>query len=87
MAKFELVKFIDPYDNSETFAQFTDNRTQVAIYTSESAARDNFGEEMFFDSVEEVREGGGPYADALKAALEDGEVVATLDDDGDFEAE
>lgn len=78
MAKYEIVRFIDSSDESETFAQFVDDRKRVAIYTKERYARENFGHEPFFDSVDEVREQGGEYADALEAAL-GGEVIAVME--------
>jgi len=79
MAKFELVRFIDPADDSVTFAQFTDDRTKVAIYNEERYARQNFGDELFFDDVAEVKSQGSDYTAALEAALE-GEVVDVLED-------
>lgn len=69
MSKCTLVKFVDPSDGADTFAQFSENKEGIAIYTSEEAARRRFGCEPLFDSVEEVRAEGGAYAAALEAAL------------------
>ena len=52
MAKFELVRFIDPNDGEVTFAQFTADRALVAVYTSERYGRLKLGNEENFDSVE-----------------------------------
>lgn len=75
MAKFELVKFIDPNDGEETFAQFADDRTLVAIYNSEDTARRWFKVDDDMDDIEEAQAMPG-YAEAVEAALE-GEVIAT----------
>lgn len=69
MSKCTLVKFVGPFDDEDTFAQFSENKEGIAIYTSEEAARRRFGREQRFDSVEEVRAAGGAYAAALEAAL------------------
>ena len=75
MAKFELVRFIDPNDGEETFAQFADDRTLVAIYHSEDAARRWFKVDDNMYDIEEAQAIPG-YAEAVEAALE-GEVIAT----------
>lgn len=75
MAKFELVRFIDPNDGEETFAQFADDRSLVAIYNTERTARRWFKEDEDMDSIEEALAIPG-YAEAVEAALK-GEVVAT----------
>ena len=75
MAKFELVKFIDPNDGEETFAQFADDRKLVAIYSSERIARRWFTVDEDMDSIAEAK-GIPGYAEAVEAALE-GEVVET----------
>ncbi|HDC4671398.1 TPA: hypothetical protein O8U00_004428, partial [Enterobacter kobei] len=54
MAKFELVRFIDPNDGEETFAQFADDRTLVAIYNSEDTARRWFKVDDDMDDIEEA---------------------------------
>ncbi|KLQ40427.1 hypothetical protein ABR33_00135 [Enterobacter bugandensis] len=77
MAKFELVRFIDPNDGEVTFAQFTADRALVAVYTSERYGRLKLGKEENFDSVEYVLAQGDEYADAVQAALDEGEVVET----------
>lgn len=77
MAKFELVRFIDPNDGEKTFAQFAEDRTLVAVYISEQCGREQLGNELRFDSVEDVLAEGDEYADAVQAALDEGEVVAT----------
>ncbi|BES79642.1 hypothetical protein [Cronobacter phage RZ4] len=75
MAKYELVRFIDPNDGETTFAQFANDRTEVAIYNSESMARDMFTEDYSMDTVEDALNIPG-YAEAVEAALK-GEVVET----------
>ncbi|QHR70496.1 hypothetical protein megetsur_6 [Escherichia phage megetsur] len=75
MAKFELVRFINPNDGEVTFAQFNAERTEVAVYTSERYARSQLGNEEHFDDIEEALATTG-YAAAVRAALQ-GEVVAT----------
>lgn len=75
MAQFELVKFIDPNDGEETFAQFADDRKLVSIYSSESIARRLFKVDVDMDSIEEAL-AIPDYAEAVEAALK-GEVVAT----------
>lgn len=75
MAQFELVKFIDPNDGEETFAQFADDRKLVSIYSSESIARRWFKVDDDMDDIEEAQAIPG-YAEAVEAALE-GEVIAT----------
>ncbi|QHR65284.1 hypothetical protein aldrigsur_38 [Escherichia phage aldrigsur] len=77
MAKFELVRFTDPNDGEVTYAQFADDRQQVAVYTSKTFAFEQFGEELHFDSVSYVLLSGGEYADAVQAALDEGEVIKT----------
>ena len=77
MSKCTLVKFIDPSDDSETFAQFNEDRTAIAIYSSESTARRWLGCEIGFDLLADIRNiGGEAYNAAVDAALE-GEIVAT----------